>query len=103
MDVLVEDSLAGRSDTISGFLRIESTARHRQDRGGEDSSARRFAVPARTGAGSREGFFMTPALSPQLEPLLDGMSRRLFLRSVALAGGGFLLGYALPAPAATLT
>jgi isoquinoline 1-oxidoreductase beta subunit len=33
---------------------------------------------------------------------LEGLSRRLFLQSAALAGGGFLLGYALPSPAAEL-
>jgi isoquinoline 1-oxidoreductase beta subunit len=36
-------------------------------------------------------------------PIPDGLSRRLFLKSAALAGGGFLLGYAPPTRAATLT
>src|SRR5262245_10690311 len=36
------------------------------------------------------------------EPTADGMSRRAFLWSTAIAGGGFLLGSALPTEAASL-
>src|SRR5262245_13976702 len=36
------------------------------------------------------------------EPAVDGMSRRAFLWSTAIAGGGFLLGSALPTEAASL-
>jgi isoquinoline 1-oxidoreductase subunit beta len=42
------------------------------------------------------------ALEHSMKSSPAAMSRRLFLKSAALAGGGFLLGYALPARAARL-
>ena len=42
-------------------------------------------------------------LSPSATESPAGLTRRLFLHTAALTGGGFLLGYVLPARAATLT